>query len=52
MEKAPVREIKPVVVPAQYFVWGPLTAGFISIFPGFFTIRSSVWDEALTSPTG
>jgi membrane protein YdbS with pleckstrin-like domain len=37
VESTPIREIKPVVVPAQYFVWGPLMAGFISIFPGFFT---------------
>lgn len=37
MEPAPLREIKPVVIPAQFFVWGPLMAGFISIFPGFFT---------------
>ena len=37
MENTPIREIKPVVVPAQYFVWGPLIAGFISLFPGFFT---------------
>ena len=37
MEGAPIREIKPVVVPAQYFVMGPLIAGFVSLFPGFFT---------------
>ncbi len=37
VEGSPIREIKPVVVPAQYFVWGPLIAGFISWFPGFFT---------------
>ncbi len=37
MESTPIREVKPVVVPAQYFVWGPIIAGFISIFPGFFT---------------
>jgi hypothetical protein len=28
---------QPVVVPAQFFVWGPLIAGFVAIFPGFFT---------------
>jgi uncharacterized membrane protein YdbT with pleckstrin-like domain len=33
----PIREIKPVVVPAQFFVFGPLIAGFLSIFPGVFT---------------
>lgn len=37
MEGTPIREIKPVVVPAQFFVWGPAACGFISIFPGFFT---------------
>ena len=36
MESTPVRTIKPVVVPAQYFVFGPLIVGFLSIFPGFF----------------
>lgn len=36
MESTPIREIKPVVVPAQYFIWGPLISGFISLFPGFF----------------
>jgi uncharacterized membrane protein YdbT with pleckstrin-like domain len=38
VEIAPIREIKPVIVPAQYFVWGPLFAGFISTFPGVFTL--------------
>lgn len=36
MENTPIRVITPVVVPAQFFVWGPLAAGFISLFPGFF----------------
>lgn len=35
MESTPVRTIKPVVVPAQFFVFGPVIAGFVSIFPGF-----------------
>lgn len=26
-----------MVVPAQFFVWGPIVAGFMAIFPGFFT---------------
>ena len=26
----------PVVVPMQFFVFGPLAAGFVSIFPGMF----------------
>lgn len=29
-------EVQPVVVPMQYVVFGPLGAGFISIFPGMF----------------
>ena len=37
LENTPIRGVKPVVVPAQYFVWGPLIAGFVSFFPGFFT---------------
>jgi uncharacterized membrane protein YdbT with pleckstrin-like domain len=37
VESTPIREIKPIVVPAQYFIWGPLISGFISLFPGFFT---------------
>ena len=36
MESKSVREFKPVVVPAQYYVFGPIVAGFLSIFPGFF----------------
>ncbi|MHC4443593.1 MAG: PH domain-containing protein [Planctomycetota bacterium] len=35
-ENQPIREFRPVVVPAQYLVWGPLIAGFLSIFPGMF----------------
>ena len=33
----PIRVIRPVVVPAQFFVFGPIVAGFLAIFPGFFT---------------
>ncbi len=33
----PVRVIRPVVVPAQFLVAGPIAAGFLAIFPGFFT---------------
>ena len=36
MTAQPLREIKPVVVPAQFFVLGPLVAGFVSIFPAMF----------------
>lgn len=36
MNDKPVREIQPVVVPAQYYVWGPLVSAFAAIFPGFF----------------
>jgi uncharacterized membrane protein YdbT with pleckstrin-like domain len=32
-----IRVIRPVVVPAQFFVFGPILAGFVAIFPGFFT---------------
>jgi hypothetical protein len=42
MESMPIREIKPVVVPAQYFVWAPLIAGFISFLPAFFTVFFSL----------
>ena len=35
-KEQPIQEVKPVVVPAQYFVLGPLAAAFISIFPGMF----------------
>ncbi len=41
MENTPIREIKPVVVPAQYFLWAPLISGFISLFPGFFVFMIS-----------
>jgi membrane-associated phospholipid phosphatase len=36
MEDKPIREIQPVVVPAQYFVWGPLISAFLSLFLGVF----------------
>ena len=36
MEEAPVREIQPKVVPAQYFVQAPLISGFIAFFPTMF----------------
>ncbi len=36
MSPAPLREIKPVVVPAQFLVLGPLVAGFVAVFPGTF----------------
>ena len=32
----PIKEIQPVVVPAQYFVFGPLASGFFALFPGMF----------------
>lgn len=31
------REIRPVIVPAEYWVWAPLASGFAALFPGFFT---------------
>ena len=36
MSDEPIREIKPVVVPLQFFVTGPLVSAFVAIFPGFF----------------
>lgn len=33
----PVRVIRPIVIPAQFLVGGPIAAGFLAIFPGFFT---------------
>jgi uncharacterized membrane protein YdbT with pleckstrin-like domain len=42
MESTPIREIKPVIVPAQYFVWAPLIAGFISFVPAFLTFVFSL----------
>jgi uncharacterized membrane protein YdbT with pleckstrin-like domain len=33
----PIRVIRPVVVPAQFLVWGPIVAGFLAFFPGVFT---------------
>jgi uncharacterized membrane protein YdbT with pleckstrin-like domain len=33
----PLRVIRPVVIPAQFLVGGPMAAGFLAIFPGFFT---------------
>jgi len=36
MEQTPVMEVKPVVVPAQFFVYGFLAAGFFAVFPGTF----------------
>src|SRR5581483_11245973 len=34
----PIRVIRPVVVPAQFLVFGPIIAGFLALFPGFFTL--------------
>ena len=36
MEETPVMEVKPVIVPAQFLVYGPLAAGFFAVFPGMF----------------
>ena len=36
MTSTPIRQVKPKFIPAQFFVWGPLLAAFVSIFPGFF----------------
>jgi uncharacterized membrane protein YdbT with pleckstrin-like domain len=37
MAPEPIRVIRPVVVPAQFFVWGPIVATLVALFPGFFT---------------
>ena len=52
MESTLVRTIKPVVVPAQYFVFGPLIAGFLSIFPGFIAFIVSQIGGELFARTG
>jgi membrane protein YdbS with pleckstrin-like domain len=36
-ESDAIRVIRPVVVPAQFLVFGPILAGFVAVFPGFFT---------------
>jgi len=36
MESAPIREVRPVVVPAQFFTWVPLVSAFAAVFPGMF----------------
>ena len=36
MDSKPILEVKPVIVPLQYFIGGPVLAAFISLFPGFF----------------
>ncbi len=35
-KEEPIRELQPVVVPMQFFVFAPLAAAFISLFPGMF----------------
>lgn len=37
MDDQPIREIRPVVVPAQFFCWGVGGAALIALFPGFAT---------------
>ena len=36
METAPIREMKPVVVPAQFYVLGPILSAFVALFPASF----------------
>lgn len=36
MSQAPLRVVKPVVIPSQFFVFGTLGSLFGAIFPGFF----------------
>ena len=40
-QNQPIREVQPVVIPAQYFVFGPLASAFFALFPGFFTFAIS-----------
>ncbi len=35
MDDQPIQEVKSVVIPAQFFVWGPLVSGVIALIPGF-----------------
>lgn len=52
MEEAPVREVRPVVVPAQYFVVAPLLAAFLSVFPGMVVLAISNIIGAFADPFG
>jgi uncharacterized membrane protein YdbT with pleckstrin-like domain len=36
MNNEPLREIRPVVVPAQYYLWGPLISFGVALFTGVF----------------
>jgi membrane protein YdbS with pleckstrin-like domain len=47
----PIRVIQPVIVPAQFLVWGPIVAGFLAFFPGFFTFVISNMLAMPFSPT-
>ncbi len=38
MSEVPIRIIRPVAVPVQCIVWGPLISAFVARFPGFFTL--------------
>jgi len=53
VDENPIREIKPVVVPAQFFVLGSLLSGFISLFLGV-VVGFIVWEvsaiEDVSSP--
>ncbi len=45
----PIRVLRPVIVPAQFLVAGPLIAGFLAFFPGFFTfVISNMIDMSFT----
>jgi len=47
----PIHEIQPVVVPAQYFIFGPLCSAFISLIPGMFAFVISNIVAGSFSPT-
>lgn len=43
MDSKPILEVKPVIVPLQYFIGGPVLAAFISIFPaGLILVISNI----------
>jgi uncharacterized membrane protein YdbT with pleckstrin-like domain len=47
----PIQEIKPIAVPAQFYIFGPLVAAFISLFPGFFAfVISNIIAQSLDKP--
>jgi hypothetical protein len=51
MDAEPIREIKPVVIPAQFFILGPIVSAFVAIFPaGFAFIISNIVGMEMGDP--